>query len=53
MLDYDKFFQTNMRNIDTDPVLSKLMGNNSRSNYMIEERHTDQLDYNLAVQRAA
>ena len=33
MLDYDKFFQTNMRNIDTDPVLSKLMGNNSRSNY--------------------
>ena len=49
MLDYDKFFQTNMRNIDTDPVLSKLMGNNSRSNYMIEERHTDQLDYNLAV----
>ena len=49
MLDYDDFFQTNMRNIDTDPVLSKLMGNNSRSNYMIEERHTDQLDYNLAV----
>lgn len=49
MLDYDDFFQTNQRNIDTDPVLSKLMGNKSRSNYMIEERHTDQLDYNLAV----
>ena len=52
MLDYDKFFQTNMRNIDTDPVLSKLMGNNSRSNYMIEERHTDQLDLNLTAQIA-
>lgn len=50
MLDYDDFFQTNMRNIEvTDPVLSKLMGNNSRSNYMIEERHTDQLDYNFAA----
>ena len=49
MLDYDDFFQTNQRNIDTDPLLSKLMGNRSRSNYMIEERHTDQLDYNLAV----
>ena len=48
MLDYDDFFHKNQY-IDTDPVLSKLMGNQYRSNYMIEERHTDQLDYNLAV----
>ena len=50
MFNYDDFYQTNWRNIETtDAVLSKLMGNSSRSNYMIEERHTDQLDYNLAV----
>ena len=48
MLDFDDFFHKNQY-IDTDPVLSKLMGNQYRSNYMIEERHTDQLDYNLAV----
>ncbi|MCR2030186.1 TonB-dependent receptor [Alistipes timonensis] len=48
MLDFDDFFHKNQY-IDTDPVLSKLMGNRYRSNYMIEERHTDQLDYNLAV----
>ena len=48
MLDYDDFFHKN-EYIETDPVISKLMGNQYRSNYMIEERHTDQLDYNLAV----
>ena len=46
MLDYDDFYHKNQY-IDTE--LTDLMGNSRRSNYMIEERHTDQLDYNLAV----
>ena len=45
MLDYDDFYHKNQY-IDTE--LTDLMGNSRRSNYMIEERHTDQLDYNLA-----
>lgn len=46
MLDYDDFFHKNQY-VDTE--LTDLMGDSRRSNYMIEERHTDQLDYNLAV----
>ncbi len=46
MLDFDDFFHKNQY-IDTE--LTDLMGNSRRSNYMIEERHTDQLDYNLAL----
>ena len=46
MIDYDELFHRNQY-IDTE--LTKLMGDSHRSNYMIEERHTDQLDYNLAA----
>ena len=46
MLDYDDFYHKNQY-IDTE--LTDLMGDSRRSNYMIEERHTDQLDYNLAL----
>ncbi len=46
MIDYDQLYNRN-HYIDTE--LTKLMGNQYRSNYMIEERHTDQLDYNFAA----
>ena len=46
MIDYDQLYNRN-HYIDTE--LTKLMGNHYRSNYMIEERHTDQLDYNFAA----
>ena len=46
MIDYDQLYN---RNYYIDTELTKLMGNQYRSNYMIEERHTDQLDYNFAA----
>ena len=46
MIDYDQLYNRN-HYIDTE--LTSLMGNSYRSNYMIEERHTDQLDYNFAA----
>nr|WP_197714859.1 TonB-dependent receptor [Alistipes megaguti] len=46
MLKFDDFYHMNQY-VDTE--LTDLMGDSRRSNYMIEERHTDQLDYNLAV----
>ena len=46
MIDYDQLYNRNQY-IDTE--LTSLMGNSYRSNYMIEERHTDQLDYNFAA----
>ena len=48
MIDYDQLYNRNYF-IETDPKIAKLMGNQYRSNYMIEERHTDQLDYNFAA----
>lgn len=48
MIDYDKLYSRNQF-IETLPEIAKLMGNQYRSNYMIEERHTDQLDYNFAA----
>ncbi|MEG1863997.1 MAG: TonB-dependent receptor [Alistipes sp.] len=48
MLDYDRFYNMN-RFVDTDPKLQALVGDQYRSNMMIEERHTDQLDYNFAA----
>ncbi len=49
MIDYDGLFNKN-RYIETDvPYLAETQGNNYRSNYMIEERHTDQLDFNFAA----
>lgn len=47
MFDFDKLYNYNRNYIDTE--LTSLMGNSRRSNYMIEERHTDQLDYNLTA----
>ena len=46
MLKFDDLYHMNQY-VDTE--LTDLMGDSRRSNYMIEERHTDQLDYNLAV----
>lgn len=47
MLDYDRFYAENQY---VDPSLEQYAGKDARrSNLMIEERHTDQLDYNLAV----
>ena len=46
MLDFDGFYHMNDY-IDTE--LTDLVGDSRRSNYMIEERHTDQLDYNFAA----
>ena len=48
MIDYDELYNRNQF-IETLPEIAKLMGNQYRSNYMIEERHTDQLDYNFAA----
>lgn len=46
--DWDGMYQTNMnfRNADTEAVY----GPGARSNFIIEERHADQLDWNLAAQ---
>lgn len=45
MLDYDRFYRENQY---VDDNLSSYVGSrNRRANVMIEERHTDQLDYNF------
>lgn len=46
MLDFDGFYHMNDY-IDTE--LTDIVGDLHRSNYMLEERHTDQLDYNFAA----
>ena len=58
MLQYDRFYQQN-RLIDntlvdqfagsSDEKFKQTLATQYRSNLMIEERHTDQLDYNLAA----
>ena len=58
MLQYDRFYHQNQL-IDntlidqfadsTDEEFKETLATQHRSNLMIEERHTDQLDYNLAV----
>ena len=45
--DWDKMYQTNY--IQNDPVDEAQYGPGRRSNYMVEERHTDQLDWNLVA----
>lgn len=45
-LKFDRFFQGNKY---VDSQLGKLVGNQYRSNYILEERHTDQIDYNFAA----
>ena len=44
-IDFDRMYNLNRRE---DPTTSGYAAGN-RSNYMIEERHTDQLDYNFAA----
>lgn len=47
MLDFDRFYRDNQY---VDPTLAQYAGENQRrSNVIIEERHTDQLDYNFAA----
>ena len=52
MLDFDDFYSKN-KYIDTElkniPGLEELAGKQYRSNYILEERHTDQIDYNFAA----
>ena len=52
MLDFDDFYSKN-KYIDTElknmPGLEEFASTNYRSNYILEERHTDQLDYNFAA----
>lgn len=48
MLNFDDFYHKNQY-VDTDPKMEALVGDKYRSNMMIEERHTDQLDYNFAA----
>ena len=40
-------YQTNYN--QNDPLDEQIYGPGRRSNYMVEERHTDQLDWNLAA----
>ena len=44
-LQWDKFYETNYTR--ENPVDSEVYGPGARSNYMVEERHTDQRDWNL------
>ena len=52
MLDFDDFYSKN-KYIDTElknmSGLEEYAGTHYRSNYILEERHTDQLDYNFAA----
>jgi len=45
-LDFDNFYRTNYR---VDPTVDYVEKGSFRSNYIIEERHTDQLDFNAAA----
>lgn len=44
-INWDNMYQTNY--LQNDPVDAELYGAGRRSNYMVEERHTDQRDWNL------
>ena len=46
--DWEQMYQTNYN--QNDPLDEQIYGPGRRSNYMVEERHTDQLDWNLAAQ---
>ncbi len=49
MIKFDDLYHKNAY-IETDvPALVELMNGKYRSNYMLEERHTDQLDFNFAA----
>lgn len=45
--DWEQMYQTNY--IQDNPLDEKTYGAGRRSNYMVEERHTDQLDWNLVA----
>ncbi|WP_295935318.1 TonB-dependent receptor [uncultured Alistipes sp.] len=45
--DWDNMYQLNY--IQADPRDEEIYGSGRRSNYMVEERHTDQLDWNVAA----
>lgn len=45
--DWDGMYRTNY--IQNSPADEELYGPGRRSNYMVEERHTDQLDWNFAA----
>ena len=45
--DWEQMYQTNYN--QNDPLDEQIYGPGRRSNYMVEERHTDQLDWNLAA----
>ncbi len=45
LIDFDALYQINYNGTSND-----IYGEGNRSYYMIEERHTDQLDYNFAAQ---
>lgn len=44
---WDKMYQTNYN--QSSPIDEAIYGAGRRSNYMVEERHTDQLDWNLIL----
>ena len=46
-LQWDKFYETNYTR--ENPTDSEIYGPGARSNYMVEERHTDQRDWNLVM----
>jgi len=49
-VDFDDMIRTNYTNVDADAIADDpSLANLARSNYIIEERHTDQLDYNFAA----
>ena len=45
--DWEQMYQTNYN--QNDPLDEQIYGPGRRSNYMVEERHTDQLDWNLVA----
>lgn len=46
-IDWDGMYRTNY--IQNSPIDAEVYGFGRRSNYMVEERHTDQLDWNFAA----
>ncbi len=46
-IDWDGMYRTNY--IQNSPADEEIYGPGRRSNYMVEERHTDQLDWNFAA----
>ncbi len=47
MIDWDEFYRVNYQNIDGK--IDYVPAGSARSNYIVEERHTDQIDYNFVA----